>query len=105
MMNVEFHCCTALNIRSLSRQLSPIFKSNGLSLRVIIPKTSGFHYSIAHSPVTLETKFYVNDVIIASVTCIKLVQVKHQLLPTTINSRPPVHFMIPIIAQFQYFLP
>ena len=63
---------------SISRQLSPIFKSDGLSLRVIIPQTSGFHHSIAHSLVTLETKFYVNDVIIASVTCIKLAQVKHQ---------------------------
>ena len=61
-------------------------------------------YLIVHSLVTLETKFYVNDVIIASIACIKLAQVKHQLLPTAINSRPPVHFVIPIIAQFQYFL-
>ena len=90
---------------SVSRQLSPIFKSNGLSLRVIIPQTSGFHYSTAHSLVTLETNFHVNDVIIASVTCIKLAQVKHQLSPMAINYRPPVHFVIPIIAQFQYFLP
>ena len=82
-----------------------VFKYNGLSLQVIISQTSGFHYSIAHSLVTLETKFYVNNVIIAPVTCIKLAQVKHQLPPTAINSRPPVHFVIPIIAQFQYFLP
>ena len=75
---------------------SYVFKSNGLSLRVIIPQTSGFHYSIAHSLVTLETKFYVNDVIIASVTCIKLAQAKHQLSPTAINSRQPVHCVIPI---------
>ena len=92
-------------ISSVSRQLSPIFKSNGLSLRVVIPQTSGFHYSIVHTLVTLETKFYVNDVIVASVMCIKLAQVKDQLSPTEINSCPPVHFMIPIIAQFQYFLP
>ena len=82
-----------------------MFKSNGLSLRVIIPQTSGFHYLIVHSLVTLETKFYVNDVIIATVMCIKLAQIKHQLSTTAINSHPPVHFVIPIIAQFQYFLP
>ena len=57
---------------------SNIHMYDGLSLRVIIPQTSSFHYSIAHSLVTLETKFYVNDIIIASVTCIKLAQVKHQ---------------------------
>ena len=90
---------------SVSRQLSPIFKSNSLSLRVIIPQTSGFYYSIAHSLVTLETKFYVSDVIIASVTSIKLVQAKHQLSPTAINFCQPVHCVIPIITQFQYFLP
>ena len=37
---------------SVSRQLLPIFNSNGLSLRVIIPPTSGFHYSIVSSFVT-----------------------------------------------------
>ena len=58
-----------------------------------------------HSFDTLDIEFNVNDIIIVSVTCIKLAQLKHQLSPTKINSRPAVHFLIPIIAQFQYFLP
>ena len=76
-------------LTSVSCQLSQVLKSNGLSLRVIIPQTFGFHYSIVHSFVTfniLETKFYGNDIITVSVTSIKLMQVKHQSSPMAINS-------------------
>ena len=54
---------------SVNYRLSPTFHSNAISLRAIILMTSGIHQSIAHSFVTLETKFHVNDVITASVTC------------------------------------
>ena len=73
--------------------------------RVIILPIFSSHYSIAHIFVTLETKLHVNDIIIASTMCIKLVQVKHQLSPMAIYYQPAVHFVTPIIAQFQYFLP
>ena len=56
---------------SVNYRLSPTFHSNAISLRAIILQTSGFHQSIAHSFITLETKFHVNDVITASVTCKK----------------------------------
>ena len=56
------------------------------------PADFRFHYLIAHSFITLKPKFYINEVIIVSVTCIKLAQVKHQLSPTAINSNPAVYF-------------
>ena len=79
---------------SVNYRLSPTFHSNAISLRAIIPQTSGFHQSIAHSFVTLETKFHVNDLITVSVTCKKLAHVIYQLSATVIYYRPPVHFPI-----------
>ena len=81
---------------SVNYQLSPTFHSNAISLRAIILQTFGFHQSIAHSFVTLETKFHVNDVITASVTCKKLAHVIYQLSATVIYYRPSVHFPIAI---------
>ena len=52
-------------------------------LRVIILQTSGFHQSIAHSFVILETKFHVND-ITPSVTYKQLVHVIYHLSATMI---------------------
>ena len=76
---------------------SPTFPSNGLPYRVIILQTSSFHYSIVHSFITLETNFYVNDIITASVTCKTLAHVIFQLSSTVIYYRPPVLFAISII--------
>ena len=90
---------------SVNYQLSPTFHSNAISLRVIILQTSGFHQSIAHPFVTLETKFYVNDVITASVMCKKLAHVIYQLPATVIYYRPPIHFPISFISQCLNFVP
>ena len=89
---------------SVNYRLSPTFHSNGISLRAIILQTFGFHQSIAHSFVTLETRFHVNDVITASMTCKKLAHVIYQLLATVIYYRPPVYFPISIIGQCLNFV-
>ena len=87
------------NNDSVNCRLSPTFHSNTISLRAIILQTSGFHQSIAHSFVTLETKFHVNDIITAFVTCKKLAHVIYQLSAIMIYYQPPVHFPISIIGQ------
>ena len=92
-------------LHSVNYRLSPTFHSNAISLRAIILQTSGFHQSIAHPFVTLETKFLVNDVITASVTCKKLAHVIYQLSAAVIYYRPPVHFPISIIGQCLNFVP
>ena len=64
---------------SINYRLSPTFMPY-LCERLSYIQTSSFHQSIAHSFVTLETKF--NDVITASVTCKKLAHVIYQLSAT-----------------------
>ena len=100
-------CCLRYipTTNSVNYRLSPTFHSNAISLRAIILQTSGFHQSIADPFVTLETKFYVNDVITASVTCKKLAHVIYQLPATVIYYRPPVHFPISFIGQCLNFVP
>ena len=99
------HQLVLSRVYSVNYRLSPTFHSNAISLRTIILQTSGFHQSIAHSFVTLETKFHVNDVITASVTCKKLAHVIYQLSATVIYYQPPVHFRISIIGQCLNFVP
>ena len=94
-----------MQLDSVNYRLSPTFHSNAISLRAIILQTSSFHQSIAHPFVILETKFYVNDVITASVTCKKLAHVIYQLPATVIYYRPPIHFPISFIGQCLNFVP
>ena len=53
-----------------------------------MPQTFGFHELIASSFVTLETKFYVYDFIIALMTCKKLAHVINQLTAMVIYYHP-----------------
>ena len=61
-----------IHTASINYRLSPTFHSNGISLQAIILQISGFHQSIAHSFITLETNFHVNDIITAAMTYEKL---------------------------------
>ena len=62
-------------------QLSPTLQSNSVTLRVFLTEFR-FSFSIIHSFVTLETKWYVITVF---VTCVKCARVIHQLLPMVYN--------------------
>ena len=102
----QYACaCVCVCACSVNYRLLPTFHSNAISLRAIILQTSGFHQSIAHPFVALETKFYVDEIITVSVTCKKLAHVIYQLPATVIYYRPPIHFPISFIGQCLNFVP
>ena len=88
---------------STSGKLSPIFKSNGLPLRVISPLnlshtlTSGFYYSIADSFVTFNDDHSTRDAHKASTSQASIIIRDNQLL-ISCTFRDTYYCQVPILS-------
>ena len=72
---------------SVSGRLSDVFRLTAVTREESVVLTSGFHQSITHSLVSLETNIHVCDIIRSSVTCKSTRSVGNEILDTQMNYR------------------